>query len=280
MSMWLARLGAVVGLGWIGLMLLWACAPAPAAPAPEAGRFGIELRAVRKGPSGEVPFKLDEVAHNGDRVAFYLRANDDGHVYVVEFFPDGAAQVIYPGAGQTAALRRGEELRIPVPGRWLELRGCPGEEHTFIIASRRPLDQAAPELEAAVGAVRKSPPPAEESCPESELAPPPAVPSTASADVAVLPPALPGTSATVALLELAPAAAPSTAARPVELASPPAPRPRRLALNRIRLAAAHSMSGSSRTFVEVGDCYSALAGDGDVAVIDFRFNHERKPAGN
>ena len=94
------------------------------------------------------PFRSDIALHSGDRIALQARTSIAANVYLLHCDPQHVLSV-FPESGplQFLADRR---VSLPASGLDIRLDGPPGPETLYIVASRRPLDQADPRLHAAL----------------------------------------------------------------------------------------------------------------------------------
>ena len=101
--------------------------------------------------------EIDDRLTSGAFFAYHVRVDRDAYVYVLQFYADGTAQVLFPerGAEQVFA---GRETRVPLdPKSWFQLDDAVGTEHLYVIASTQPLETSEPDLAALIGNVRTSP---------------------------------------------------------------------------------------------------------------------------
>jgi hypothetical protein len=126
----------------------------------------------------------------GAWIEFLARLDRPTYLYVLQFHPDGSAEVLYPDEGPLA--QAVGEVRVPEPGSWFELVGEPGDEKVFFVASARPLPESDPRLSEIVERVRKlaSEPKsaARESAGAATAAPPAPLPKAAPPRPALPPP--------------------------------------------------------------------------------------------
>jgi hypothetical protein len=76
-----------------------------------------------------------DALHSRDRFRLRVGASSVVHLYVLQFFADGTANLLHP-EGDDARLQPGVQLDI-----LLELDDSPGEEHLYIVASVLPLEE-------------------------------------------------------------------------------------------------------------------------------------------
>ena len=77
----------------------------------------------------------------GDRVRFQVMVDKPAYVYIVQYFADDRAKVLYPEEGD-ALLQPGHELSVPEAGYSYELRPPAGHESVYFIATETRLAQA------------------------------------------------------------------------------------------------------------------------------------------
>lgn len=135
------------------LALSIGCHRGALAPAPLAGSGELTLE-VTPTLSGSRPAVLrsgDEVA-SGDGIQIAVKPTSDAHVYVA--YCDGTRRLtFFPREGSIAALA-GTITYIPSKDGRVTLDDQVGPEVLYVIASRRPLDVADPELVAALSRAR------------------------------------------------------------------------------------------------------------------------------
>ncbi len=134
--------------------------PSPTSPTPPptptptpvetAAGAGLSLEVVSE--SGG-PIAPGATLHSGDKVAMQVDADHALHVYVMEFFPDGSAAVLFPEAGEDD--RVSGARRVPPTG-WFQLDNSVGRENVYVVASVRPLEQADASVHAAYSEIRTS----------------------------------------------------------------------------------------------------------------------------
>ena len=115
---------------------------------------GVAMDAQR---SERRPLQIDDRLQSGDFFAYYVRVDRDAYLYVLQFYPDGSAAVLFPSAG-AVKVSAGAEQRLPADERgWFRLDEATGTEHLYVIAAEAPLEQSDPELAKLIGQVRTSP---------------------------------------------------------------------------------------------------------------------------
>jgi hypothetical protein len=92
------------------------------------------------------PLHPDMVLHAGDRIGVRARTTSVADVYLLHC--DGRdALSIYP-AGGAVRFSADQRVDLPVVGKDLRIRGFPGHETLYVVASKRPLERADPALQA------------------------------------------------------------------------------------------------------------------------------------
>ena len=108
--------------------------PVVGAPAPDAaavGPFKLKFHAWQLELSARRKFGQGETLKSGDKVEFEVELEQPVHLYLVQFFPDGSAAILHSGhsSGTTKV------------GPFM-LDEALGEENVYVVASRRPLEEA------------------------------------------------------------------------------------------------------------------------------------------
>ena len=102
-------------------------------------------------------FGMNDTLKSGDFFAYMVEVDRDAYVYVLQFYADGTAKVLFPPSGHIR-IAANQRRRVPTSnGQWFQLDEATGTEHLYVIASVESLQQAAPELAEVVGEVRVSP---------------------------------------------------------------------------------------------------------------------------
>ena len=109
------------------------------------GHFAKEARYLKPG----------DAMSTGNRVELFVRLEQRAYVYIVQFFADGTSAVLFPDEGDRQ-LRGKTRHRIPEAGSWFELDDATGEEHIYVVASRRRLERVAAAIAKEVEKVRVS----------------------------------------------------------------------------------------------------------------------------
>ena len=108
---------------------------------PRRGELVLETVAeTREGAALKVA--EGDTLRTGDKLWFRIRTEGPVYVYVIQIFPDGSADLLYPEQG-AVLLSAGEEQRVPSdPRQHFVLDETPGLEHVLLIASRERLGEA------------------------------------------------------------------------------------------------------------------------------------------
>lgn len=122
---------------------------ADAAASPEPANVSFQV--VRQQGAAETPVPPGATLKSGERIAMRLGSSTPVYVYVLQFFPDGSAAVLFPEPGEVNRVPRA--MRIPASG-WFELDDVVGEENVYIVASKRPLREADESVRDTVAHVR------------------------------------------------------------------------------------------------------------------------------
>lgn len=254
--------------------------------AVETERLHASIRGVRMTSQGEQAFAIRDELKSGESIAFYVTANAESYVAIVQFDSRGAPTVLFPKHGEQK-VPANQPTRVPPSSQSFRLDDATGTENVYLIATRRPLGETDRELADLVGDVRSSPDAVQTEALQPDVAPLPTTPSpkpTQGSSVepgTVLVDAGASGSAKHALVPEAPAAKPEPAAAkpvPTKAAFAAPARPARLASLRTRsiglLDAPCPPDVKCRGLKLVG----AMSYDGDedekgVVVIHFPFNH-------
>lgn len=95
-------------------------------------------------PQGSTWRSLESGAtlRSGDSVRLKVQLSAPAYVYVAQFFGDQTAVVLYPASMQAPSrVPGGAFVTLPQPGSIFELDQHPGDEHVYVIASLRPLQE-------------------------------------------------------------------------------------------------------------------------------------------
>jgi hypothetical protein len=120
-----------------------------------AGALELSFQALA---DGQKPVAMGSTLQSGDRIALSMTVTRPAHIYVIQFFPDGTADVLFPRPGEEKPISGTQ--RIPATG-WFELDKVVGEENVYVVASVEPLAQADASVKRTVDVVRttgKAPP--------------------------------------------------------------------------------------------------------------------------
>lgn len=142
----------------IALALLIGCGggaakpPDPQQPAQpvQAGALELTFQALT---DSQKPVAMGSTLRSGDRIALSLTVTRPAHIYVMQFFPDGSADVLFPKPGEEKPMSGTQ--RIPGTG-WFELDNVVGDENVYVVASVEPLAQADAAVKRTVDVVRTS----------------------------------------------------------------------------------------------------------------------------
>ncbi|MFM7202036.1 MAG: DUF4384 domain-containing protein [Myxococcota bacterium] len=151
---------------WLGLSLVWLLLghaqgateertravetmPDPvmerAQPLEGEAASGMKVRLWLDGrPDGEhwKLLKQGGSLRSGEALRMRVNLTHSAYVYVVQFFSDNTARVLYPPEGERhRQLPAGVEVLLPDPGKVFILDEQPGMEHIYVIASRKPLEE-------------------------------------------------------------------------------------------------------------------------------------------
>ncbi len=144
---------------------------------------------------GRRPIAAGDSLRSGDRMTMTISVDRPAYAYVLQFFPDGTATVLFPQPNEDNRITG--SMQVPPSGAF-ELDDVLGEETVYVVASTRPLAQADATVMAAVEDVRRNAPDAAPATlPTIPVAPPvdagvaPATPIT-TAPTPVITPSKPG----------------------------------------------------------------------------------------
>lgn len=129
-------------------------APALGAPrgmAIEEAPLTVELW-TRVSGSQAGPLLKDTSLDSNDRIYLSARASTKAHVYLV-YCNDRRELVRYPKTG-SLVIDEGQRASVPESGNALLLDKNPGREALYVIASRHPLAEVDPHLDAAIASAR------------------------------------------------------------------------------------------------------------------------------
>lgn len=159
----------LVRMSALGALALFACsAPATTSTVSPPQVASTEVEAASQAPTG--PAKLSfrvmakegegkrgiaagDTLRSGDKIAMAVSVDQTLYVYVMQFFPDRSAAILFPAAGEDNRIE--SEMRLPPEG-WFQLDDALGDENVYIVASTRPLEEADSQVLATVKQVRES----------------------------------------------------------------------------------------------------------------------------
>lgn len=153
-----SRRTAGVGLALVGAVLF----VPPSAVAQERGLKKVvvpetgptlSVRANSMEAGRPAPLVKGGKARTGAWIEFLARLDRPAYLSVLQFHPDGSAEILYPD--EAPAAQTVGEVRVPEAGSWFELVGDPGDEKVFFVATARPLPESDPRLSEIVERVRK-----------------------------------------------------------------------------------------------------------------------------
>ncbi len=147
--------------------LLLACGAAtpPCADDPPPSQLDAEgpsylrVRAVKLNTqrTEQRPFVAGDTAKSGELFAFYVQPDACAYVYVIQFMARRQVRILFPDR-EPVRFPAGGESRIPRDQRaWFRLDDAIGEENVYLVASRRPLETADPDLAGIIHDIRLSP---------------------------------------------------------------------------------------------------------------------------
>lgn len=149
MTLWRIAVALVIGCGGPAAPNDPKSPGQPTQPA-QAGALEITFRALGE---GEKTVPLGSKLKSGERIALSMTLTRPAHVYVLQFFPDGTAGVLFPGPGEEKPISGMQ--RIPATG-WFELDQNVGDENVYVVASVEPLAQVDASVKRTVDVVRTS----------------------------------------------------------------------------------------------------------------------------
>jgi hypothetical protein len=106
---------------------------------------------------------------SGEQFQMQVKVDRKAYVYVVQFFPDGTSQVLFPEEGEVT-VEAEEQMRLPPEGYWFKLDTNAGTENIYVIASERPISQADKTTASILDEVRKPKPKPKKKLPPDALA--------------------------------------------------------------------------------------------------------------
>jgi hypothetical protein len=147
----LATLASVASCASRGQQRREAALSAPRGMAIEEAPLTVELW-TRVSGSQAGPLLKDASLDSNDRIYLSARASTKAHVYLV-YCNDRRELVRYPKTG-SLVIDEGQRASVPESGNALRLDKNPGREALYVIASRHPLAEADPQLDAAIASAR------------------------------------------------------------------------------------------------------------------------------
>lgn len=118
------------------------------------GALVLEVLAETRAGAARRVSKGDTL-QTGDRLWFRLATDDAKYIYVLQIFPDGSAELLYPPQGEVQ-LEAGGARRVPFdPRQHFVLDDRPGLEHVLLIASRKRLGESDSRLASLVQVVEQ-----------------------------------------------------------------------------------------------------------------------------
>ncbi len=128
--------------------------------ADKAGSKAFELtfQTFASSEGGQRGVDQGATLKSGDKIALSVTVSRPAYIYVLQFFPDGSAEVLFPGPGEELPVSGTQ--RVPNTG-WFQLDDAVGEEHVYVVASAEPLAKADGAVKKTVDTVRitrKAPP--------------------------------------------------------------------------------------------------------------------------
>lgn len=138
---------------------------------------GMKVRLWLDGrPDGE-RWKLlqqGDALRSGEALRMRLNLTHSAYTYVIQFYTDHTARVLYPPEGERhRQLPAGVEVLLPDPGQVYKLDTQPGTEHIYVIASRKPLEEVDAQLVEAFEVLQFSAREAPDTAPSPEKKPSP-----------------------------------------------------------------------------------------------------------
>lgn len=135
-------------------------APQKVKPQQAESASGLKVVLTVEGrPAGQRwgALKSGATLRTGDAVRTKVKLSAPAYVYVAQFFADNTAVVLYPAAlDNQNRLPQGVFVTLPEPGFIFSLDQNTGEEHMYVIASLRPLQEVDASLVEALEQVQLS----------------------------------------------------------------------------------------------------------------------------
>jgi len=139
------------------------------------GPVTLSFQMFATAAGGRRPIAAGDSLRSGDRMTMTLTVDRPAYGYVLQFFPDGTATVLFPQGNEDNRITG--SMQVPPSGAF-ELDDVLGEETVYVVASMRPLAQADATVMAAVDDVRRN-------TPEAAPPPTPTVPDAPPVDAGV-----------------------------------------------------------------------------------------------
>jgi len=231
----------------------------PTTPAKPDGSKSFELtfQTFASAEGGQRGVDQGATLKSGDKIALSVSVSRPTYIYILQFFADGSAEVLFPGPGEERPVNGTQ--RVPGTG-WFQLDDAVGEENVYIVASAELIAKADAAVMKTVDTVRtthKAPPDVTAGTTLTEPAQREVLEPTQPEPPKVDPPKP----------EKPEAGKPATGApvrgKAIGSGSRPAP-------------GAISLRERGLTRVEAGSTIRATADEGGVAVFRFSFNHAAK----
>lgn len=125
--------------------------PTPQAEREPDGPITLTFQMFAEEGSNRRAFSAGQTLRSGDRLSLAIAVDRPAFVYVLQFFPDGSATVLFPRGAEDNRITG--TTRVPPSGAF-ELDDVVGEETLYVVASTRPLAQVDASVMAAVDEVR------------------------------------------------------------------------------------------------------------------------------
>jgi hypothetical protein len=143
------------GLAQLSVAILWVALFLGGRADAAEPRVKIWLTVDAKSERGLTRLLAGDRLKSGDQFQMRVRADRAAYLYVVQFFPDGTSQVLFPAEGEVS-IAADEEMRLPPEGYWFKLDDTVGRENIYVIASERPITEADKATAALLSEVRRS----------------------------------------------------------------------------------------------------------------------------
>ena len=116
-----------------------------------AGALEVTLSASTQSEPEPRMIGVGETLRSGDKIAWSVSVTRPAYIYVLQFFPDGSAAVLFPDGAENN--RVDESQRIP-PSGWFQLDDAQGQENVYVVASVDPLERVDESVSAAINEVQ------------------------------------------------------------------------------------------------------------------------------